>query len=100
MEHAAPALVLHAQDNVAVLLRDVAAGEPVVDGAGRRLAVATEPIAAGHKVAIRPIGRHAAVVKYGVPVGRATAGITPGEHVHVHNVESVRLRGDLAHRNG
>ena len=34
-------------------------------------------------------------MKYGQPIGRATAAIAPGEHVHVHNIESLRGRGDL-----
>jgi altronate dehydratase small subunit len=29
-----------------------------------------------------------------VVIGRATAAIRAGEHVHVHNIESTRLRGD------
>jgi altronate dehydratase small subunit len=29
-------------------------------------------------------------------IGRASASIDTGRHVHVHNVEGVRGRGDLA----
>jgi altronate hydrolase len=32
------------------------------------------------------------VLKYGWPIGRATADIAVGDHVHVHNVET-RLSG-------
>jgi altronate dehydratase small subunit len=35
------------------------------------------------------------VIKYGEVVGRTTATINIGDHVHVHNVESLRGRGDL-----
>ena len=34
------------------------------------------------------------VLKYGQLVGKASKAIKPGEHVHVHNVESARGRGD------
>ena len=33
--------------------------------------------------------------KYGQVVGRATADIRTGDHVHVHNVEALRGRGDI-----
>ncbi len=35
------------------------------------------------------------VRKYGEVIGLANAPISPGDHVHVHNVESQRGRGDL-----
>lgn len=41
----------------------------------------------GHKAALVAMRRGDPVVKYGVVIGHATADITPGEHVHVHNVE-------------
>lgn len=40
----------------------------------------------GHKYAIRPIAAGENVVKYGMPIGRATSAIGIGEHVHVHNL--------------
>ena len=42
----------------------------------------------GHKYALRPIAAGENVVKYGMPIGRATEPIAPGEHVHVHNVRT------------
>jgi altronate dehydratase small subunit len=47
-------------------------------------------------VALRPIEAGELVLKYGQTIGRAGARIEPGEHVHVHNVEGTRGRGDLA----
>jgi altronate dehydratase small subunit len=35
------------------------------------------------------------VLKYGEVIGQATQDISEGKHVHVHNVESLRGRGDL-----
>ena len=40
--------------------------------------------------------RRRGVIKYGSPIGVATATIPPGAHVHTHNVASARGRGDLA----
>ena len=51
---------------------------------------------AGHKIALVPMPAGTEVVKYGEVVGRMTSGAGVGEHVHVHNVESLRGRGDLA----
>ena len=42
----------------------------------------------GHKYAIRPIAANENVIKYGMPIGHATADIAVGEHVHVHNVKT------------
>ncbi|MHB1835440.1 MAG: UxaA family hydrolase [Solirubrobacteraceae bacterium] len=87
----ARSLVLDPADNVAVALADIAAGEVV--GSGADAVTALEPIRAGHKLAIRPIGPDEAVVKYGEVIGRASAAIAAGDHVHVHNVSSGRLPG-------
>jgi altronate dehydratase small subunit len=35
------------------------------------------------------------VRKYGEDIGLATVKINPGDHVHTHNIESQRGRGDL-----
>ena len=40
----------------------------------------------GHKYALRLIKAGENVIKYGMPIGYATADIAVGEHVHVHNV--------------
>jgi altronate hydrolase len=77
------------QDNVAVALRPLAAGESVwLDDAP--LTVECD-VAVGHKVAARPIAAGEAVLKYNCPIGRATRAIAPGEHVHTHNVASAYL---------
>lgn len=40
----------------------------------------------GHKYALRDIAKGENVIKYGNPIGHATAPIKAGEHVHTHNV--------------
>ena len=42
-----------------------------------------------------PIHAGEAVIKYGSPIGLATAEIAAGAHVHTHNLASTRGRGDL-----
>jgi altronate dehydratase small subunit len=90
--------ILHPQDNVGTALRDLVAGESVTftrDGAPVTLEV-RQPIAFGHKLALERIAAGEPVRKYGEAIGLASQEIGPGEHVHVHNVESQRGRGDLA----
>ncbi|MDN4071901.1 UxaA family hydrolase [Fictibacillus terranigra] len=48
----------------------------------------------GHKFAVKPIGQGGEILKYGEVIGRAVADIATGEHVHVHNLEGIRGRGD------
>lgn len=87
------AIALDPADDVAVALRDVAAG-PVRVRQGDRLReiVARAPIALGHKFALRALAAGDTVRKYGQPIGAASAAIAAGEHVHVHNLQSLRGR--------
>ena len=87
------ALVISERDNVATALQPLEAGGPL-DVAGVSLIV-RESIPSGHKIALRDIAVGQAVVKYGSPIGVATAPIAAGAHVHTHNVASSRGRGDL-----
>lgn len=100
---------MHPADNVVVALSDFAPGTVIpLDGDAKSAATEGEPTPAseltvqtpvpfGHKLALRPIRRGEEVRKYGEVIGIASADIQAGEHVHVHNVESQRGRGDLAH---
>jgi altronate dehydratase small subunit len=99
--------LLHPSDNVATALVELTPGMVVEREdapAGDEQPIAPPKIEVrsaipfGHKVALAPIGRGQPVVKYGEVIGLASADISPGEHVHVHNVESQRGRGDLAAR--
>ena len=92
------ALALRAADNVATALRDIRDGEEIAVGVEEQVIRVrlAEPIAFGHKLAIRAIAEGAPVLKYGEVIGRATRAIPVGHHAHVHNIESLRGRGDLA----
>ena len=50
----------------------------------------------GHKIALCDIVAGSDIIKYGESLGEASHAITPGEHVHVHNLDSKRVRGDKA----
>jgi altronate hydrolase len=78
-----PVLLLNPTDPLVVATRDLAVGEAV--GLGDITPI--EPIGRGHKLAIKPIESGAPVRKLGQVIGIATRPITPGQHVHVHNVE-------------
>jgi altronate dehydratase small subunit len=83
------AFQIGAEDNVATLLENTELGPVTVRGStGERTFAASEPIEAGHKIAIAPIAEGADVVKYGVIIGAATRAIQPGEWVHLHNCRS------------
>ncbi|RLG00581.1 MAG: D-galactarate dehydratase [Candidatus Wolframiiraptor sp.] len=91
------AIVVDKKDNVAVALSDIKRGDKVTIRIGEKIEelVARSDIPFGHKLAIREIPRGEEIIKYGEVIGRATRDIEIGEHVHVHNVESLRGRGDL-----
>ena len=91
------AIMLRENDNVATALRDLAAGEEIIVGVQElslRVRVG-QPILFGHKLAVTEIGQGEHILKYGEVIGRATQAISTGCHAHVHNIESLRGRGDL-----
>jgi len=94
------ALRLKDDDDVAVALRPLAPGTLVrfapAGGTGALAVTLAADIPTGHKFATRPIAHGALIRKYGQVIGKACAPIAAGEHVHVHNVEGTRGRGDLA----
>ncbi|MEW6577969.1 MAG: UxaA family hydrolase [Chloroflexota bacterium] len=93
--------VVEKEDNVGTAVGEpIRAGETVgTEGRERDLTVvARADIPYGHKIALRDIPKGAQVTKYGLSIGSALADIRAGDHVHVHNVESNRGRGDKAAR--
>ncbi|MGN6412494.1 UxaA family hydrolase [Flexivirga sp.] len=77
-------LVLAAGDDVALATRTLSAGEEVVAGGHTVLVRSTVP--PGHKLAITARAAGDPVRKYGATIGRASTAISPGDHVHVHNL--------------
>lgn len=93
------ALHVNPKDNVAVVLSGAVSRGTVVeirDHVGETVELtAQSDIPYGHKIAIRSIAKGEKIIKYGEVIGGASVGIAPGEHVHVHNMDSLRGRGDL-----
>ena len=79
-------LKINPLDNVAVALVDLECGF-TADINGVKV-VLKEDIGRGHKFAIENIAQNANVIKYGSPIGHATADITPGEWVHTRNIKT------------
>ena len=88
------AVRVHDDDDVAVALRPLEAGERVI--VGSYTVTTTEAIGAGHKIALHALDVDESVHKYGVPIGRVTAPIAAGAWVHSHNL-ATRLTGAAAY---
>ncbi|MEM2944216.1 MAG: UxaA family hydrolase [Methanomassiliicoccales archaeon] len=92
----AKAIKIDEKDNVATAIAEIKKGEIViVKGKVEEQIKVIQDIPFGHKFATSLIEKGANVVKYGEVIGKATSMIQVGEHVHVHNIESLRGRGDL-----
>jgi len=77
-------LKLHRDDNVVVALQDLPQGESV-EVAGQAFAIRSR-IPAKHKFAVHDLAPGAAVMMYGVVVGRATKPIAAGEIISTGNI--------------
>jgi len=84
-------MIIDAEDNVGVALRDLAAGEEILCEDVEGL-TAGEAIPASHKVALRDIATGEEIVKYGEVVGVSSQEIERGAWVHTHNLESERWK--------
>ncbi len=91
------AIALHSTDNVATAVQDLKKGQQATVRLGREISHVSimEDIPYGHKFAVRKINNGENILKYGEVIGRATSDIETGCHAHVHNIESLRGRGDL-----
>ena len=99
MENKMPlALKVNDMDNVATLFSNegkAGCEVEIRDKKGKSSTVVLKnDIPYGHKIALCEICAGSDIVKYGESLGEATKAITPGEHVHVHNLDSKRGRGD------
>ncbi len=75
-------------DNVATALKQIDPGPVRLygDAATQQddVVLAVTAIPQGHKLALRDIAPGEMIIKYGVPIGRATAPIPMGSWVHLH----------------
>lgn len=90
------AIVLNRSDNVATLLDAGRSGETCqLQGAVSGTVLLLQDIPFGHKVCVADTVQGADVLKYGQVIGHASQPLKVGDHLHVHNIESARARGDL-----
>jgi len=90
-------IVIDPLDNVATAITKLEAGSVITVriGQSEKKVEVIQLIPFGHKVALRRIEKDGNVIKYGEAIGKAMQVIEEGEHVHIHNVESLRARGDI-----
>src|SRR5690242_15543552 len=94
----ARAVQLAPNDNVAAAIASIesavsvavtlnSSGETILNLSSR------QSIPFGHKIAIKDFAKGTPVVRYGYPIGIATADIKRGDHVHSHNMRSALSPG-------
>lgn len=81
-----PFLLLHEKDTILVARATVAQGTKIDLEQGPVDLPQAIPLA--HKIARHDILNGTKILKYGMPIGIATADIPAGAHVHVHNMRS------------
>lgn len=87
------AIKIHEKDNVVVVIEETEAADHVCyeETVGTSVTIsALESVPMFHKIASQDIAKGTAVIKYGEHIGVAGEDIKRGQHVHVHNVLSVR----------
>jgi altronate dehydratase small subunit len=86
-------ILIDGADNVATVLQKTHPGDEIIVQ-DRNLKKVGNVISRGeipfaHKISLVDIGKGCSIYKFGVVIGRATADISTGDHVHVHNVISI-----------
>ncbi len=77
------------KDNVATALTDIPVGKFALLGETVKTDMeAVDKIPVGHKVALCDISQDEMIIKYGIPIGKATIAIKKGQWVHLHNIRS------------
>jgi len=93
-------LIHEANDDVGVAVMDLKKGEQVdvvtLEGRDVKQIVLVTDIPLGHKVSMTdlPLNKH--VIEYGREIGYVVAPIRAGEHVHIHNIKSLRWAASQA----
>lgn len=93
------ALKINDRDNVATIFANgIVSGNEVEvrDKQGKSEVIRVNgDVPYGHKIALKDIRKGEEITKYGEEIGVATRDIQKGDYVHVHNLDSMRGRGDL-----
>ena len=85
-----------AKDSVGVAVSDIETGESVtgaIMGTTKEVKLKSmEAVELGHKIALKDVAKGEKVIEYGEIIGEASKPIAQGQHVHVHNLKSLRWR--------
>jgi altronate dehydratase small subunit len=98
MKTAYKTVMMKPVDKVAVALMLIPRGETIEVNCENQnyTVIVKDEIKFGHKFAVTQIAKGDHILKYGEVIGKATCDIDAGEHVHIHNLEGTRGRGDKA----
>jgi (2R)-sulfolactate sulfo-lyase subunit alpha len=84
------------KDSVGVAVSDIDEGESVSGvymGTTKEVKLKSrDEIPLGHKIALKSISKGENVIEYGEVIREAIRPIEQGQHVHVHNLKSMRWR--------
>lgn len=86
---------LHPNDDVVIATHQLMTGATVSDGVSEPVRV-SGLIPPGHKIATRAIAKGEHVRRYNQIIGVALDAISPGQHVHVHNLGMAEFERDYA----
>ena len=86
------AIAIKEPDNVATALKELKSGDQakVVIGEKEQSIRLKNDIRFLHKFALMNMKQGHMIIKYGQVIGEATQDINKGEHVHIHNLRSLR----------
>ncbi|SFH27326.1 (2R)-sulfolactate sulfo-lyase subunit alpha [Desulfotomaculum arcticum] len=90
-----PYFIIHDEnDTVGVAVKEIKAGETLegwVMSSDTTVSItAKNDIKIGHKIAMKDIEEGMSIIKYNRPIGKVSAPIKKGEHVHTHNLKTAR----------
>jgi len=88
-------ILLHeVTDDVGVSVMDLKAGEEInvvtLEGEDVKVIKLLTDVPLGHKVAMIDMAVNKHVIEYGRAIGYVSTAIAAGEHVHTHNIKSLR----------
>ncbi|MGJ8694211.1 MAG: UxaA family hydrolase [Thalassotalea sp.] len=89
---------VHQDDNVLVAIYALSAGTNL--GSEYNNLTLVDDIAAGHKIATVDLAIDQDIVKYGFSIGKVTAEIKAGQHVHSHNLKTKLDGSETYHYDG
>jgi (2R)-sulfolactate sulfo-lyase subunit alpha len=90
-------LIHSKEDDVCIATTDIKAEEEVMcvyleNPSNHVIVRSLQDIPLGHKIALRDLKRGDKVLKYGRVIGEVIRDIRKGEHVHIHNIRTLRWK--------